>query len=824
MSAHLPIDEHVDRVTAALHEHPAVVVEAPPGAGKTTRIPPAIERDRRGLGRVVVLEPRRVAARAAARRMAGERGESVGQTIGITTRGDRRRGAATTIEVVTEGILLNRLQRDPSLPGIGTVVLDEFHERSLDADLSLAFCLESQQAFREDLRLVVMSATLDGDRVATALGGVPVIRTEGRAYPVEIRHVTAGEAAPVDDQTTEVVDAVVELLGATEGDVLVFLPGTREIRRAVDRLRPRVPGDVDVRPLYGALDAATQDAALMACRSGRRKVVVATDIAESSVTVAGVRSVVDAGWSREPRFSPGTGMSRLVTVPASVASADQRAGRAGREGPGTCIRLWTLADHVRRDAAPRPGMATDDLTRAALEVAAWGADVCDLVLLDQPSGDAWDQARGLLIALGALDDAGITAHGRELARMPLHPRLAHMVARAQDSDRLGTAVCIAALLGERDPLRDRNDRDLRTRVELVAGRHDNRVDESALSNVRRERDRLARQLGATGDIEPADVGSLLAMAYPDRIAQARPSRGDFTLASGRGVRVGRGDPLADATYLVVADADDSGERAWIWSAAPVTLDELREHVADAIRLVDVVVWDDDRGDVRAERQERLGAIVLTSTPLQRPSPAAVATAIVEGLRRHGLSLLPWTKGLTARRDRAAFLHRRLGAPWPAVDDDTLLEGLETWLVPYLGDIRRLRDVGADALSNALGGLIGWERRRLLDELAPTGIPIPSGRDARVHYPAEGAPSIEGKLQEFFGPSAHPVIGGEPVVVSLLSPAGRPVHITSDLPGFWSGVYADVRADLRGRYPKHPWPEDPSSATPTAKTKRAQGRS
>ena len=816
MAATLPIDQHLDRIVDTVATHPATIVEAPPGAGKTTRVPPALAAAY-DAGRIVVLEPRRVAARAAANRMAAGCDEAVGATVGITTRGDRRVSPATRIEVVTEGVLLRRLQRDPSLEGTSVVVLDEFHERSLDADLSLAFLRESQAALRDDLHVVVMSATLDGERVSRLLDEAPVIRTEGRTHPVEVRHVARRPDAD------GVVAAVLDVLDEINGGVLVFLPGAREIRDVVATLRPRVGNNVDVRPLYGALSSSDQDAALHPPAPGRRKVVVATDIAESSVTVAGVEAVVDAGLSREPRQHPGTGMTRLVTVPASVASADQRAGRAGRERPGIAVRLWSLADHARRDAAPRPGIVTDDLTSAALQVASWGADVEDLDLLDRPDPQRWAQALDVLRRLGAWDD-GITSHGRELAEMPLHPRLAHLVRHAVASGHGPTGVALAALLQERDPVDDRHDRDLRTRLEVLDGRRHPGTHAGALRVVQAERRRLARRLHVAEDPIETDVaGGLVAVGWPDRIATARDRRGTFTLANGRGARVQDGDPLAGADLLVVVDADDRGRDAWIWSAVPVTLDDLVDHLGDRLAWRDVVRWDDGRRDVVAVRERHLDDLVVSTTSLASPDADAVGRAVCEGLRRHGLGLLPWRPSSTALRRRAHWVATHTDHDWPPLDDRHLLDRLEDWLLPYVGGVRTLGDISADVVDRGLREAIGWDRVHRLDQIVPASTVLPSGREVPVDYREDGLPTVSGKLQEFFGPDGHPRVAGVPLRVELLSPAGRPVHVTSDLPGFWRGTYADVRADLRGRYPKHPWPEDPTSATPTRRTKNAMRR-
>lgn len=824
--ADLPISEVLPDVVAAVRDHGRVVVEAPPGAGKTTRVPPALLDTVDG--RVVVLEPRRVAARAAAARMAHEAGGRLGGLVGLTTGDERHTSRDTRIEVVTEGVLVRRLQSDPSLRGVGAVVLDEFHERSVDADLALAFTWEARTALREDLALVVMSATLDGARVAALLDDAPVVSSHGRLHPVEVVHVPRDPVAPLAPDVATAVEAALE---EHEGDVLVFLPGVREIRNVQRRLR--VPDTVDVRALHGSLPPREQDLALRPTPQGRRTVVLSTDLAESSVTVPGVRVVVDAGLSREPRLDPRTGMTRLVTARASRASADQRAGRAGRLAPGTAVRLWSREDDARRDPHPRPEILQTELAAFVLQVASWGAEIGDLRLLDHPPAEAVTAARDLLATLDILDDDGrITPHGRQVAALPAHPRLGHLVVRGREHGVGSTAVTLAALLGERDVLhvdRAQPDADLATRVAVVGGarpppgaslRH------GTLDRVRRRAGRLAGA-GGTGhdgrsprDLDTAAVGLLAALGFPDRIAARRPGRGRFVLANGRGVTVDDRDPLADAEVLVATDVDDRGDDGRLWAGAATTLAELREHAPDLITHTDEVVWDDRRQDVVARRRVHVGAATLREDPLADIPIAAAQAALLDGVRRHGLDLLPWGRSTRDLRARAAFVASTdAGRDWPPMDDDALLTDLDDWLAPFLGTARRRGDLSRVPLADALAQRIGWDRARRLDQLAPTHVRVPSGRSVRVDYDDPHGPVLAVKLQEMFGATQTPRVAGTPVVVHLLSPAGRPLQVTTDLPGFWAGVYSEVRAEMRGRYPKHPWPEDPTTAPPTARTKR-----
>lgn len=832
--ATLPVDDALPALRSALATHAAAVLQAPPGAGKTTRVPGALlDAPWLGMRRIVMLEPRRLAARTAARYMARARGEAVGETVGFRVRGETRVGPRTRIEVVTEGVLTRMLQDDPALEGTGAVIFDEFHERSLHADAGLALTLQTQALLRDDLRILVMSATLDGARVAALLGDAPVIASEGRAYPVETHY----RERPVDGWIEPAVAAAVrEALDRHEGDVLVFLPGAGEIRRVEERLAdPPLGPRVRVRALHGTLSPEAQDAAIAPSPAGERKVVLATSIAETSLTIEGVRVVIDAGLMRVPRFSPRTGMTRLETVRVSGASADQRRGRAGRLGPGDCYRLWTVQEQAGLTPFAAPEILAADLAPLALDLAVLGVrDPAELRWLDPPPAAAFAQARALLAALGALDaDGRLTAHGGEMARFGLQPRLAHMLLKARGLDLGGLAADLAAVLEERDPLRGQGgppEADLRLRVEAVAhGPGAVRgaglsVDMGVVQRVRE----LARTLGRgarDARVTGSDAtGLLLAFAYPDRIAQRRANAaGRFLLANGRGAALPAHDPLAMAPWLVVAALDDAGTEGRIFLAAPVDQAELETHAADQITEADETVLDPVTRAVEARRRRKLGAIVLQDAPLRDPDPVLIAGALLDALRREGLGLLGWSDAARHLRQRIAFVHRQDSA-WPDVSDPTLLASLDTWLAPRLTGVRRLDDLARVDLIAALRGLLAWDQSRALDELAPERIEVPSGSHIAIDYADPEAPVLAVKLQEMFGLAETPRIarGAVPLTLHLLSPARRPVQVTRDLAGFWRGSYAEVRKELRGRYPKHPWPDDPLAAPATRFTKRRAG--
>ncbi|MEX2551038.1 MAG: ATP-dependent helicase HrpB [Nitriliruptoraceae bacterium] len=829
-AAALPVDAVLGELVAALDHHGRVVLEAPPGAGKTTRVPLALLQRARP-GGIVLLEPRRVAARAAAMRLAAQLGEEVGQRVGLTTRDERRRSADTRIEVVTEGVLLRRLQRDPSLAGTSLLFFDEFHERNLEADLALAFALESRAALRDDLEILIASATLDGARVARLLGQPPVIRAEGRTFQVDIEH----HDRPARGQLVAGVrTAVLELLASDEGDLLVFLPGAREIHRTEAALiEAGLPAEVVIRPLHGSLPPAEQDAALSPSPSGERKVVLATDLAESSVTIEGVTAVIDAGLAREPRFDAATGLSGLVTVPASQAAAAQRAGRAGRTAPGRCIRLWPAREHAARDRHPRPAIVTDDLTGTALEVATWGAEVAELPLLDQPPAAAWARALETLSELGAIEpDGRPSAHGRRLAELPLHPRLAHLLVTAQVAGHATLGAEIAALLADRDVLltgRERPDADLASRLTVLRGGPvpgAAQVRRGALARARRERDRLLRLVGErrSRDDPTSAIGALVLSGWPDQLAVARPERrGGYLLAGGRGAELPEGDPLAGEPWLAVAHLDRGAQVARIHLAAAVEEDAFRRVLGDRIEVQEEVAWRD--GDVVSERREQLGAIVLTRQPLEGPNPDRLLAALLTGLRAEGLDVLDVRAEDRQLQARVALVREHLGSEWPSIDDQTLLAAAEERLAPFLLRVRSRAGLARVRLRPILEATLGHHRLRELDRLAPSHLSVASGSRRQVDYNADAGPTLAVRLQELFGTTTTPtlVAGRVRVVLHLLSPAGRPVQVTDDLAGFWERVYPEVRSELRGRYPKHAWPADPRTAEPLRGTPRRRRR-
>jgi ATP-dependent helicase HrpB len=820
----LPVEEVVDEVRRALAEPGHAVLVAPPGAGKTTVVPIRLLGEPwLGDRRIVVLEPRRLAARAAARRMAELLGEPVGRTVGYRTRDERVVGAATRIEVVTEGILVRRLQGDPSLECTGLVVLDEVHERNLVTDLSLAFLLDARQALCPDLRVLAMSATVAADRLAATIGGdgepAPVVRSDGRQHPVAVRWWPPEPRDRPERHVGRVVAAA--LAAAPEGDVLVFLPGAAEIDRTAQALRGVGAGGapVDVRPLHGRLPVADQDRALAPSPAGRRRVVLATDIAESSLTVAGVRIVVDAGLARSPRFDPGTGLTRLATSAASRAAADQRAGRAGRLAPGVAHRLWSEADHHRRPAFPEPEIAVVDLAGAALEVAAWGSDVAELPFPDQPPARAWAEALALLRELGALDVAGRpTATGRAMADLPLHPRLARLVVDGRRAGRGWEAVALAAVLDERDVLRGRRDErpaDLAPRVAAVgAGAPLADADRDAVRAVARRAKDLARRADVRpGPVGAAEVGPLVALAHPDRIAQARGG-GRFRLRGGGGGWLPAADPLAGAPFLAVADLDVGTGDGRIRTAAALDATDVRALVADEVEEVTTVAWDDGRDDLRRRTEVRAGAIVLDTAEGPATAGPATTAALLDRVRATAGGVLSWTDGARRLQQRLAFLHRHEPDRWPDVSDRALLDDLDTWLGPHLVGATGRRDLARVDVARCLRTRLGHALVGDLDRLAPEHVALGDGREVAVRYDDE-APSAAMRVQEAYGTTRHPaVLGGRvPVVLHLLSPAGRPLQVTADLPRFWAGSWAEVRKEVAGRYPKHDWPVDPATAPP-----------
>jgi ATP-dependent helicase HrpB len=826
----LPVDALLPTLRAALRAGPNAVLTAQPGAGKTTRVPPALLDEPWLAGkRLLMLEPRRLAARAAARYMAAQRGEQVGATIGFRVRGESRVSAATRIEVVTEGILTRLLQDDAALEAYGGVILDEFHERSLHADLGLALLLDSQAGLRPDLRILVMSATIDAAAVARLLGDAPVLDSPGRAFPVATRFTPVMPDTRFD---RAVAGTVMRALREEPGSVLVFLPGAGEIRRVAELVAPQLDAATRLVPLYGELASGDQDAAIAPAAPGTRKVVLATSIAETSLTIEGVRVVVDAGQMRRPRFDPVSGMTRLDTLRVSRASADQRRGRAGRLEPGVCYRMWSEGEDARLTPFTPPEIADADLAPLVLTLAVWGAAAESLRWLDAPRAAPVAQARELLLRLGALDgDGRITAHGRALERLPLHPRLAHMVVRGAELGHAALACELAALLEERDIVRARPgeaDADLRARVAAVRDRGDARwrlsagdLDSNRLRAVRdATRDLKRAQRAETGVDDIEATGEIVALAYPERVAQRRSGdAGRYLMVNGKGARFGHADGLAREAFLAVAHLDGDSNEARVFLAAPLSRAELEQAFQTDIRVATECHWDDTQGLVVARQVRRLGALVLEEGRAGDLAPERIVTALLDGIRMRGLGVLPWTEGLRTWQARVLLLRRALGETWPAVDDASLLASLEDWLAPYLAGRSRLGHLADLPLREALESALDHQQRRKLDELAPLTVEVPSGSRVAIDYTVD-PPVLAVKLQEMFGATDTPRIAGGKValVLHLLSPARRPVQVTQDLAGFWRSSYHEVRKDLRGRYPRHPWPEDPLSAAPTKRAK------
>lgn len=838
----LPIDSLLPDLCRVLADRDEVVLEAPPGAGKTTRVPLAVL-DQPWLAgqRIIMLEPRRLAARAAAERLASELGEKVGETVGYRIRLDSKVGPNTRIEVVTEGILARRLQDDPALEGIGLVIFDEFHERSLDADLALALTLNGRAMFRgadsgeAPLKVLLMSATLEGERLAGLLGDAPVLRSEGRMYPVDIRWGAPWQAG--EWLEPRVLQTVLQALDDEPGSLLVFLPGQAEIRRVVEQLEEALGGRSDVRvcPLHGELDLSAQRAAIEPASAGLRKVVLATNIAETSLTIDGVRVVVDAGLARVPRFDPGSGMTRLDTTRISRASATQRAGRAGRLQPGACYRLWSQAQHEQLPAYSSAEILQADLAGLALQLARWGVDVDELVWLDPPPAAAYAQARDLLQRLGALDERGVlTAHGQAMAELPAHPRIAHLLLRGQALGLGGLACDLAALLGERDIQRG-GGADLHSRLTLLSG--ESRAARGANGGVQRAR-QLAKQFQgylrrvpvseAVSDPEHGRwLGALLAFAYPDRIARRRrEGSAEYRLANGRAAQFAEADALMKHTWLVVADLGSrQGQREErIYLAAELEPALFDSVLAEQVSSQDLLEWDEREGVLRAERQRKIGDLVLSSEALPGLGAEARTNALLGLVRRKGLALLPWTPDLRQWQERVMLLRgldlqSQADSEWPDVSDEALLATLETWLAPYLGKVTRLSHFGNLDLHAMLQTLLPWPLPQRLDEWAPRSIAVPSGSRIGVDY-SEHPPVLAVRLQELFGLAETPRIanGRQQVLLHLLSPARRPVQVTQDLANFWRTTYAEVKKDLKGRYPKHYWPDDPLIAEPTARAK------
>jgi ATP-dependent helicase HrpB len=821
----LPIDAALPRLAATLATHTAAVLVAPPGAGKTTRVPLALAQQGWADGRkLLLLEPRRLAARAAASRMAASLGEEVGETVGLRVRFGSKVSRRTRIEIVTEGVFTRLILDDPALDGVAAVLFDEFHERSLDADLGLALALDAQRALREDLRLLAMSATLDGARVAKLLGGAPVLESEGRMFPVVTNYLGRDPRVGVERQ---VADAVMRALRAESGSALVFLPGAAEIRRTESLLAERLTGQgVDVGPLYGALEGEAQDRAIAPAAAGRRKVVLATSIAETSLTIEGVRIVVDSGLARVPRYEPDLGLTRLETVRVSRAAADQRRGRAGRTGPGICFRLWEEAQTAALEPYARPEILAADLSGFVLDLALWGvADPASLAFLDPPPAPAWAEAQALLRDLDALDASGrITAEGRRLRALPLPPRLARMVIDATGFGAGAVAAEIAAIVSERGLGGD--EVDLAHRLENLRRDRSRRAVE-VRRMVQRWLDSAAageagRHAGGEDGGAPAAPGSILALAYPERIAKSRgTAAGSYLLANGRGAHIDPAAALAREPFLAVAELTGAASQSRIVLAAAISLAEIESRFGARIQNREEVAFDAGSASLRARRFRRLGALVLSEQFFAVAPGPVTASLLARGIAESGLQRLPWSPRLTQWCERVAFLRRSEGEEWPDLTDRSLAARADEWLEPLCAGKIALAEITPEELAAALTGLLPWPLQRRLDAEAPIHFVAPSGSQVPIDYAGEEGPKLAIRVQELFGLDRHPSIaaGRVPLILELLSPARRPVQITRDLPGFWRGSYAAVRTEMKGRYPKHPWPDDPATAPATRHPKR-----
>jgi ATP-dependent helicase HrpB len=840
----LPIHAVLPELLASLRGTPNAVLVAPPGAGKTTAVAPALLGEAWCTGEILLLSPRRLAARAAAERMAELAGERVGETIGYATRLDTKRSGRTRILVLTEGIFRNRIQADPELAGVSAVLFDEVHERSLDSDFGLALALDAQAAFRPELRLVAMSATLDGERFAALMGGGPAIESEGRSHPIELVHLGRSAERRIED---EMAAAIRRALAEAEGSLLAFLPGVAEIERTAERLEGLPPG-TDLHRLHGSLEPAAQRAAIAAPPPGRRKIVLATSIAETSLTLDGVRIVVDSGLARRPRYDRAAGITRLVTERASQAAVTQRAGRAGRQAPGLVYRLWEEAATAALPRFDPPEILEADLSALLLDCALWGvADPRSLRWLDPPPAAAVDEARRRLLSLGALgEDGRPTAHGRAIAALPLPPRLAHMLVEAEARGWGRIAAEVAVLLSERGL--GGNDADLELRLRRWRAERGPRA-EAARGLAKRwaqlakpsshrgegwergsheppERVRTPPLPGPLPNGERGDVGPCVALAFPDRLSRRRDASGENWLSvGGRGFRLDPASPLARAEWLAVAEVSGTAAGARILSAAAIEESSVLDLFASRIEIGNQLSFDPASGSVQARRGRRLGAITLAEGRDSAASPEEVARALVDGVRAHGLDLLPWSEAARSLRRRAGFA-RRHDPSLPDLSDEALVTALDDWLPLLAAGKRSLRDIDPGGLSGTLDALLGWEGRKAVDRLAPHAFETPAGSTHPIDYEAEAGPTVTARVQAFFGLAEHPSIpaGAIPLVLSLTSPAGRPIQTTRDLPGFWRGSWSAVAKEMRGRYPKHPWPDDPAAADPTLRTKKGAARS
>lgn len=815
----LPIDAVLGELRTKSATHTRLVLVAPPGAGKTTRVPLVLKDEAfAAAGKIILLEPRRLAARAAAERMAATLGEKVGETVGLRVRLQSRISAKTRIEVVTEGVFARMILDDPELTGVAAVLFDEFHERSLDADLGLALALEAQAGLRDDLRILVMSATLDGARVSKLMGDCPVIVSEGRAYPIETRHLPREARSRMEE---DMLRAIMTALRAESGSILAFLPGQAEIRRLAQMLEDKVPKDVEIAPLYGAMDRAAQDRAVLPTQAGKRKIVLATSIAETSLTIEGVRVVIDSGLARVPRFEPDLGLTRLETLRVSRAAADQRRGRAGRTEPGVCYRLWEEAATGALEAFSPPEILSADLSSLLLDLAAWGVrDPYQLAWLDPPPAPALKEARQLLVSLHALDENGaITPQGQAIRALALPPRLARMVIEAAKLGEAQLAADLAAVLVERGLGGERID--LAERVENFRRDRGQRA-EDARRLARGFAEEAARQTGRkeqTGG-EIHDCGRLIAMAYPDRIAKARGRDGDYLMVNGRAGAMEAHERLAREPYLAIAEIAGRAGAARILAAAALTQEDVEAIAGAQIIERDEVSFDKQSMSLRRRRARKIGAIALTEHVLPVEANAQTAAALAQGAAAVGLDKLPWTKAQKQWRDRVMFLRRAEGEEWPDLSDDALAQHAQDWLAPFIEGRTSLNAINANDLDAALSALLSWDMTRRLEAEAPTHFEAPTGSRVAVDYEADGGPVLAIRVQELFGLSTHPSLAGGrvPLTLHLLSPAHRPIQITKDLPGFWKGSWAAVKTEMKGRYPRHVWPDDPAQATPTTRAK------
>jgi len=813
----LPIDAVMPQLKATLCDSAFAVLVAAPGAGKTTRVPLCLlDADWRAQGRIIMLEPRRMAARAAARWMAQSLGEQVGETVGYRVRLDTRVSAKTRIEVVTEGVFTRMILDDPELNGIAAVIFDEFHERSLDGDLGLALALDTA-ILRPDLRILIMSATLDSARMSKLLSGAPLLESEGRAFPVETRYVPQRPDVRMEDH---VVTAVMTALDEEHGSILVFLPGQAEIRRVAERLSATVPAKVDIAPLYGRLTPKQQDLAISPAAEGRRKIVLATTIAQTSLTIEGIRIVIDSGLARVPVYEPATALTRLETRRISQAAAAQRQGRAGRTEDGVCYRLWNKGQNAAQAAFDTPEILAADLAPLALSLAAWGVtDPTQMQFVDQPPEPAWAEAVAFLQKLDALDSRGhITDQGRTLAALPLHPRLAHMILRGQASGNAQKAADIAALVSE--PGLGGDTIDLEDRLyHFLADKSPRAKDARDLAR------RWARLAGDDQQTHQSpqqemSAGQLLAYAYPDRLAQAAGRAGRYRLANGRAATLPATDALAQHKFLVVTDITGSASQGRIRAGAPIDRDDIEDTFAGHIVEETRFEFDSASRSVRARRVRATGQVILAETPAKITDTDAAAELLCLGLEELGLDALPWTKKQLALRTRSSYLNATLGAPWPDLSDSVLQKDVSTWLQPYLSGVTAVSKITADMLEGALSGLLPWDLRSQVDLMLPSHFQAPTGSRLAIDYGHETAPAIEVRVQELFGLTEHPTIAGGkiPLLVILLSPAHRPIQMTQDLPGFWRGSWADVAKEMKGRYPRHFWPDNPAAAEATARAK------